>query len=436
MYPEVKEIFDKLFHLLENDAAQNERLPEPFRSSIKSGLSCDALPGASGEFGLSPTNPIPVNGPTGEVLYLSRLRTDPGLKALWSVAQPVMFHRLRSEDGPTGAVDAYEVLSLDRRVRQTLYLSLYHPRKSRHAPRGFTLARKFDNDNITYGVNHFVTGFPAKLDAHIRNWHMEKLGIPLPVQQVRKAVNGSPLTPSILTEAEQRRPDDPTWQMREEVQKLYEASKDARFAGQSVVMGVDGIVRPSMATTEPRPAILQTHTYKNDKPIAEWGKSRLAIVTVNTAHVLRTRLKALNAPLAPGYWYECVYFAQFSLFVALLKTKFQNAPTQWMDAVAAETLLSLIAVRFDGETFPAVGMADAVRAYQTRHREYFRMLSALAPDATTVEIDHLGQHLVYVFTGTRQGLLSAPLLGICTGVMAELTTSVANLAAAMNRSGS
>lgn len=435
MSPEVKAIFDKLLHHLESDAAQNERLPEPFRSEVNNGISCDALPGGTGEFGMNPTNPIPVNGPTGEVLYLSRLRTDPGLKGLWSAGQPVMFHRLRSEDGPIGAVDVYEILSLDRRVRKTLYLSMYHPRKSRRAPRGFTLARKLDNDNFTYGVNHFVMGFPAKLDAHIRNWHMEKLGIPLPVQQVRKAVNGSPMTPSILTEAEERRPEDPIWQMREDSQKLYEASKDPRFSDSAVAMGADGIIRPSTATTEPRPAIFQTHNYKGDKPLAEWGKRRLVIVTIKTAHVLRNRLKRLNAPLAQGCWYECIYLAQFSLFVALLKTKFQGTPMEWMDAVASETLPSLIGVRFEGETFPTIGVAEAVKAYRGRHVEYFSMLGALAPDATTVEVDCLGQHLVHVFTGTHHGLLSVPLLSITTDVMTELATSVANLSAAMKEAG-
>lgn len=117
MSSDVKAIFDKLQNLLEDDAVQNARLPEPLRSELAHGLACDALPGGSGEFGLTPTNPIPVNGPTGEVLYLSKLRTDPGWKGQFSAGRPVMFHRVRSEDGLTGPVDVYEVLSVDRRVR-------------------------------------------------------------------------------------------------------------------------------------------------------------------------------------------------------------------------------------------------------------------------------------------------------------------------------
>src|SRR6516225_9834966 len=41
-------------------------------------------------------NPIPTNGPLGEVIYLSRLRTQSG--------SPIMFHRVRAEDGLGGAV--------------------------------------------------------------------------------------------------------------------------------------------------------------------------------------------------------------------------------------------------------------------------------------------------------------------------------------------
>jgi len=67
-----------------------------------------------------------------------------------------MFHRARSEEGPLGVVDVYEVLSTDRTVRQNLFLSMYHPRKSRRLPRGYTYAAQFDPSNITYGVNHIV----------------------------------------------------------------------------------------------------------------------------------------------------------------------------------------------------------------------------------------------------------------------------------------
>ena len=133
--PEVRAIFKKLDELLESDSEQNGMLPEPFRSQMANGLDCDELPGAQGEFGRTRSNPIPTNGPLGQIIYLSRLRTN--------AESPVMFHRVRAEEGNAGAVDVYEVLSLDGAVRETLFLSMYHPRKSRKVPHGYSYAAEF-----------------------------------------------------------------------------------------------------------------------------------------------------------------------------------------------------------------------------------------------------------------------------------------------------
>jgi transposase InsO family protein len=46
---------------------------------------------------------------------------------------------------------------------------------------GYGLSSKLDTDNFTYGVKHKVDAFPAKLDAHIREWQKKTLDLPLPV---------------------------------------------------------------------------------------------------------------------------------------------------------------------------------------------------------------------------------------------------------------
>ena len=73
--PEVPDVFKKLHRLMDNEKAQNERLPEPHRSEVRRGADCDEIAAAVGEFGRDPRNPIPVNGPLGELIYLSNLRT-------------------------------------------------------------------------------------------------------------------------------------------------------------------------------------------------------------------------------------------------------------------------------------------------------------------------------------------------------------------------
>jgi hypothetical protein len=234
--PDVEAIFKKLFKLLETDSEQIGILPEPVRSEIAGGLDCDELPNAKGEFGRSPTNPIPTNGPLGEVIYLSKLRTGSG--------SPVMFHRVRAEEGATRPVDVYEVISLDGLVRETLFLSMYHPRKSRKVPRGYTYAAKLDGDNFTYGVNHIVARFPEKLDAHIRKWQMGMLGVPLPVHRVREAVNGSRFGVSVLDEGDNVDRTTFEGQVRDDFLKLVHASQDPRFKGKTIAIGTDGLVRP------------------------------------------------------------------------------------------------------------------------------------------------------------------------------------------------
>lgn len=82
-----------------------------------------------GEFGRSPDNPIPVFGIPGEIHYSSQLRTEAGAA--------LMFHRIRSLGTGQGIVDLYEVLAVDRSVRELLYLSMYSARQSVRAPAGY-----------------------------------------------------------------------------------------------------------------------------------------------------------------------------------------------------------------------------------------------------------------------------------------------------------
>ncbi len=265
----VAAIFDSVLKVLNSEHEQNNTLPEPFRSAVIGGINCDMLPGAKGEFGRAPTNPIPVNGPLGEILYLSRLRTNPGWKRLWSPGSPLMFHRVRAEDGLEGAVDVFEVLSLDGRMREKLFLSMYHPRKSHSAPTGYAIAPKLDSDNLTYGVNHVVERFPQRLDAYIRQWQMDMLGIPLPVHRVREAVNGSRFKPSFIGDIEQHRPDQLDAQLHEDVLKLLHARNDPRFEGKAVAIGTDGLVRPFPA--QPIPSQSQVGPAEPSRTVSRWA---------------------------------------------------------------------------------------------------------------------------------------------------------------------
>ena len=93
----------------------------------------------------------------------------------------------------------YEVMSLDETVREHLYLSLYHPRRSRQCPSGYKIERKVDFGNPLYGVNFLVGEFPKELDRHIRDCQLRLVGFPLSINKVRTYLHGStmPTSPSV-----------------------------------------------------------------------------------------------------------------------------------------------------------------------------------------------------------------------------------------------
>ena len=178
--PEVRAIFEKLDFFFQNEKAQTDRLAEPFRSQVLGGASCDEVAGATGEFGTRLSNPIPVNGPIGELIYLSNLR----------VAQantPIMFHRLGSIRG----IDAFEIVSFDGAIWDFLFLDMYHPRKSRLSPPGYQIATGKDRKSMLFGTNEFVARFPNQLMDAISRTYDRSIGVKMRPKEVREAIERS-----------------------------------------------------------------------------------------------------------------------------------------------------------------------------------------------------------------------------------------------------
>lgn len=112
---------------------------------IKSAPAVDENPGATGPFGLIETNPIPVNGAIGEIAYLSKLQTLRG--------ERILFHRL----GAINSVDVFEAVTFSGSEWFIFFLDLYHPRKSKKTPDGFT----FTNELAQFsGFHKFCADFP------------------------------------------------------------------------------------------------------------------------------------------------------------------------------------------------------------------------------------------------------------------------------------
>ncbi len=129
----------------------------------------DEVEGATGLFGTESTNPIPVNGPRGERIYLTSLRSKTGSQLL--------FHRLgMMESEITGQLlDVFEVAALDGFYRGFLYFSPYHPRRSVKLPVGLSqvdwpadpMGQMFATLG-GFGVMGRVESFPSDLEAALR----------------------------------------------------------------------------------------------------------------------------------------------------------------------------------------------------------------------------------------------------------------------------
>ena len=172
--PEIESIFSKLSDFLGDESQQNSKMPPQMKQMLEKGESVDEISGAHGEFGKCLTNPIPVNGPIGELVYLSRL-------AKLGTDAKILFHRL----GSINTIDIYETVSIDGLFWDFLYFSYYHPRKSRIAPKGYII-RDVQSQPLFYGTNRNVPDFPIGLQSAIRDTTENMLGIPLPPPEVRE----------------------------------------------------------------------------------------------------------------------------------------------------------------------------------------------------------------------------------------------------------
>lgn len=107
--------------------------------------SVDVLPGSHGPFGYSISNPIPVNGPIGESVYIFRLRSKSG--------KPFYYQRIGSTKSLefNRPIDVFELLSGDGRDWVVLFFSMYHVRRSTQAPEGLSLV-SWKKHKIPFGI--------------------------------------------------------------------------------------------------------------------------------------------------------------------------------------------------------------------------------------------------------------------------------------------
>jgi hypothetical protein len=170
--PAITQMYENLFRILSDEAEQIEEYPEPLKTLMAKGSDGDKTVGGHGPFGTSVTNPIPVNGPIGQILYLSSLRLND---------ERILFHRLGSVD----KIDVFECVDIRCTEWKLLYLDMYHPRKSKIAPEGYSIA---EENVLLSGVTHLVTDFPRRLYYGIVEYSEKRFGMSIADPSIRLRV--------------------------------------------------------------------------------------------------------------------------------------------------------------------------------------------------------------------------------------------------------
>jgi hypothetical protein len=141
----LREAFAQIQRILDDEKFQLELINPAMKAMLESAPAYDKDPKGSGPFGFAETNPIPVNGPIGQLAYLSKLETLSG--------QRILFHRI----GAIDTVDVFEAVTFNGAEWFILFVDFYHPRRSRLTPDGF----RFTKDVAQFsGFHKFCENFP------------------------------------------------------------------------------------------------------------------------------------------------------------------------------------------------------------------------------------------------------------------------------------
>jgi hypothetical protein len=141
----LREAFEQIRRILEDEKFQLDMIHPVMKEMIETRPAYDKDPNGTGPFGFTETNPIPVNGPIGQLAYLSRLETERG--------ERILFHRI----GAVDTIDVFEAVAFSGSEWFILFVDLYHPRRSRLTPDGF---RFTDEVGQFSGFHKFCTDFP------------------------------------------------------------------------------------------------------------------------------------------------------------------------------------------------------------------------------------------------------------------------------------
>lgn len=141
----LQKLFSQIERIIEDEEYQLSFVDPAIKKRIDSAPAYDKDPNGVGPFGFIETNPIPANGPIGQIAYLSKLETQSG--------QRILFHRL----GAMRTVDVFEAVTFNGKEWFIFFVDFYHPRRSRLTPDGFGFTKEISQFT---GFTSFCENFP------------------------------------------------------------------------------------------------------------------------------------------------------------------------------------------------------------------------------------------------------------------------------------
>lgn len=164
----VRDALFRLTSILNDDEKQNALMPDDFQKKCLVDGEIDISIGNNIDFGRTPHLAIPVNGPLGELTYLSRLQTATGSR--------FFFHRLGSIKYESRNIDVFEIVSWNGALFDILYFDYYHNKKIEIAPSGYSFANRVEG--LT-GINQYIDKFPQNIYEATQALAKKILGAPL-----------------------------------------------------------------------------------------------------------------------------------------------------------------------------------------------------------------------------------------------------------------
>ena len=158
----VRGMFAKMNNMLHDEEIQNGNLDDSLQSILKQN-ECNRA--CSPGYGFSPSDPIRVNGPLGEQLYIAMLRGLDG--------QAVIGHRL----GSLKQLDIFEVATSDFTQWAVLVFDMYYLSKDTVAPAGFII--DLSGIRTLTATNRFMAHFPSNFYSELIDAVSEQIGFPL-----------------------------------------------------------------------------------------------------------------------------------------------------------------------------------------------------------------------------------------------------------------